>query len=145
MSILGLSDKLYILPLKDPSGIGLIEIPKSYGQQTDQGIVKYRGPDTTDDIQVGDHVLFAPQEGTEVVLEGEGALVILREHMVDCILLDSPDSRLMASGQIKKLVERVIAEVCRTLDTTDEKVIAVQLGDRIKDQIDSRFADELYF
>lgn len=67
-----------------------LEVPDDAKERSDQGIVKYVGP-AVKDVKIGDHVLFGGYTGTTVLMEDEGAMVILREDFVIAIL-DSPDT-----------------------------------------------------
>ena len=79
MTLVMVRDKLAVIPLKDPDMIGSLYIPEKAKQRTDQGIVKYRGPDCKH-IRVGHHVVFANYTGTKVSVEDEGVLYIMREQ-----------------------------------------------------------------
>lgn len=73
-------------PDKSPGGIW---IPEQAKDRSDQGIVKYIGPEVKD-IKIGDYVLFSGYTGTLVILEGEGRLIIMPEYFVICKIVENP-------------------------------------------------------
>ena len=80
-------DKVAIDPIFDSdfSPSGLLIIPEEAKDRCDQGIVKYLGPDVKH-LKVGDYVLFSGYTGTNIRLEGEGVLIIMREDWVEAIV-----------------------------------------------------------
>lgn len=56
-------DKVALIPIQDPEHVGRIIIPDMAKQRTDQGIVKYIGPEC-DDFQPGQYVIFNGYSGT---------------------------------------------------------------------------------
>lgn len=145
MSIIPLRDLLYIIPIRDPmlDQMRLIQRPRPFEKKLNQGVVKYRGPLTSGEVKVGDHVLFSPHEGDEIVLEGEGPLVLLRERSVDLILLDSQENHLFTPAQIKMMVERSVTEMIR-LDPEQAESLN-RLASRLIEHLASRFHEETYF
>lgn len=77
--------KVAIIPLQDPDQVGSIIIPEVAKERSDQGVVKYVGPDV-EHINIGDHVFFSGYDGTQVAIEGEGVLIFLEEKSVQCII-----------------------------------------------------------
>lgn len=79
-------DKVAVIPLHDPdktaSGLYIPEVAK---ERSDQGIVKYVGPDVKD-VQIGDHVFFSGYDGTQVAIEGEGIMIFLVEKSIQAII-----------------------------------------------------------
>lgn len=73
-------------PEKTKSGLYIPDIAK---ERSDQGVVKYIGPEVKD-IQIGDYVVFSGWTGTVLHIEGEGGLIILPEDQIECKL--HPDS-----------------------------------------------------
>lgn len=78
--------KVAVRPLADPdrtsSGLYIPEVAK---ERSDQGVVKYVGPDVTN-VQIGDHVFFSGYDGTQVAIEGEGVLIFLEEKSIQCVI-----------------------------------------------------------
>lgn len=58
--------------------------PDSTKERCDQGIVKYKGKDVSEDIQLGDHVFFSGYVGTLMELEDEGRLIFMPQDFVQC-------------------------------------------------------------
>jgi co-chaperonin GroES (HSP10) len=141
-------DLLYILPIEDPSLIGKIIIPDSVKKTADQGIVKYRGPDTSGRIRVGDHVLYSAWSGDELDgkvlnIEGEGKLVVIPEDGIDCILGDG-DNALLPIPTIMLAVKRAAAEMMahEKVDTKEAMHID-KIVQRLCSNLEKRFNDEL--
>lgn len=58
--------------------------PSSTKERCDQGIVKYKGKDVSEDIQIGDHVFFSGYVGTLMELEDEGRMIFLPQDFIQC-------------------------------------------------------------
>lgn len=86
-------EKLAIEPVDNPEKIGSIYIPDQSQGRAKQGIVKYKGADT-DEFEIGDYVLFSPYNGTLVILEDEGRVIIVHKDFVTC-KIDPPDDLKM--------------------------------------------------
>jgi co-chaperonin GroES (HSP10) len=56
-------DKVAIIPIRDADQIGHIIVPDVAKERTDQGIVKYVGPDCKY-VKIGDYVAFSGYSGT---------------------------------------------------------------------------------
>jgi co-chaperonin GroES (HSP10) len=82
--------KVAVVPVYDPPMIGHIIVPDIAKTRSDQGIVKYIGPDVKD-IEVGDYVLFSGYTGTLLFLEDEGRLIIMHEDFI-VAKIDPPDN-----------------------------------------------------
>jgi co-chaperonin GroES (HSP10) len=133
-----------VIPIEDSdkSPSGLLHIPKEARQRCDQGIVKYRGPETKH-IRVGDHVIFSGYAGTRITLAGEGILIILPEAEIEAIVTDSP-IRLWTDAQIKQLLSEIQGDLRMTNKTEAELVDA--LFDLIRNRLDSfDFSEGLLF
>jgi chaperonin GroES len=86
-------NKIGVDGIPDPeSTLGGLIIPDMAKKRTKQGIVKYVGPDVKE-IKIGDHVVFSGYTGTTLMLEGEGAIIIMPEDFVTC-KLESPDTEI---------------------------------------------------
>lgn len=84
-------NKVGVDGIPDPeTTLGGLWIPDQAKRRTKQGIVKYVGPDVTL-VKVGDHVVFSGYTGTTVLLEGEGAIIIMPETFITC-KLETPDT-----------------------------------------------------
>jgi chaperonin GroES len=83
-----LGDKVAVRPLRDPNKTaGGIIIPDVAKERVDQGIIKYIGPKVEDEtIAIGAHVLFSGYDGTLIVDEEEGELIILETKSLKAIL-----------------------------------------------------------
>lgn len=76
-----IKDRIAIVPLENPEMIGHIHIPDMAKTRTNQGFVKYVGPDVKA-VTVGDYVLYSGYSGTLTQLEGEGKLIIMPEEFI---------------------------------------------------------------
>lgn len=116
-----LSKRVAVVPIEDPSiSPGGLHIPDSAKQKCDQGIIKYRGPDT-DDFRVGDHVLFSPYAGTKITLADEGQLIILPIETIEAKLdtekefgLLIPFSKLRELAALSDSIESLLT-LCEAL------------------------------
>jgi chaperonin GroES len=79
-----LKDQIAISGIGDPdktkSGLYIPDVAR---ERTDQGVVRYIGPDVKD-IQVGDYVVFSGWTGTALHIEGEGLIILMPEDQVVC-------------------------------------------------------------
>lgn len=163
MPLQPLRDLLYVLPIeKDVDPNALIITPETYEvtvkyddktskqlpqytqKNVNQGIVKYRGPLTTGEIQRGAHVLFPPGEGQELVVEGEGRLVLVREKEIVALITDG-DNYLYTEHEVRRLYQRVTEDVARWLETDEEKAIALKIGKNVGERLTSQFFEEMFF
>ncbi len=89
-------DKVAIIPIRDSDKIGHIWIPDTAKERTDQGIVKYVGPDVKW-CTPGMYVTFSGYSGTLLYIAdpdrpndpGE-TVIILKEDFIFCELSDLP-------------------------------------------------------
>lgn len=89
-------DRVAIDPIHDPDRIGHIIIPDVAKNRSDQGIVKYAGPECKF-LKVGDHVLYGTHiDSFQVRIDDEGSLVVMREGAVMCVL--EPSSATVIPG-----------------------------------------------
>lgn len=86
--------KIAVKPILDPDKIGSLYVPDVAKERSDQGIVKYVGPNVKD-VKIGDHILFSGYTGTTVQFEndGDGVLIIFDERFTVCIL-NGPDTNV---------------------------------------------------
>ena len=71
-----------VVPIDDPDvSPGGIIIPDEAKDRTDQGIVKYVGPDCKY-VQPLDYVIYGAYNGQLVQIEGEGRLILLEENFI---------------------------------------------------------------
>lgn len=101
-----LRDNLYILPMKDKEMIGSLYVPDMAQQRVDQGIVMYRGPLTTGEVVVGDHVLFSGYDGTQIVVEGIGLLYVVEEMYIQLVFNDEEVRYLFTKAQVMEMVKK---------------------------------------
>lgn len=148
MPLKPLRDLLYVLPFEQSIAekSGLIHIPESVQRRANQGIVKYRGPETTGQIQVGDHVLFGAYAGDELVIEGEGQIVVLRERDVDAVFIEpeNDDGYLITLSKVKYGLAQAAAQIAHKLGESEQRMV-YEVANRLRDQLDARFFEELYY
>ena len=85
LSLLGTTVAVAAIGDPDKSKGGLY-IPDVAKERSDQGVVKYIGPDVKD-VKVGDYVLFSGWTGTAIHIEGErGLLIFLPEDEIECVV-----------------------------------------------------------
>ncbi|KKL70662.1 hypothetical protein LCGC14_2102650 [marine sediment metagenome] len=132
MPITPVRDLLYILPFEETSDIGLIAPSDAHHKEkrSTQGIVKYRGPWTTGEVKVGDHVIYPGYSGDTLVIEGEGLMDL---------------NYLLAPEQVRLAVKRAGVEIAQIEEGTKEKIMAIRIADRMVDHLTTRFLEELYF
>ena len=147
MPITPVRDLLYVLPFEETSDIGLITTSKPHHdrKRSTQGIVKYRGPWTTGEVKVGDHVIYPGYSGDTMVLEGEGLMDLIPEEAISAIWNDGEDNYLLAPEQIRLAVKRAGIEIAKLEEGTKEKIMAIRITDRVVDHLSTRFLEELYF
>ena len=142
-------DLLYVIPIHREDKIGSIIVPDIHEPLTNQGIVKYRGPKTSGEIKVGDHVLFTGYDGDEMVLEGEGLLVVVPEPFISAILLEGEDNYVLSFSQIRRAIDVAISQVALREGpdkySKHQKDVIHTIGRMLKDHMDSRFFEELFF
>ena len=170
MALEPVRDLLYIIPIEPPlssSSIiaapetwhkqikqddgSVIELPQSTRRKPTQGIVKYRGPNTTGEIRVGDHVVFRANDGDELLHPSEGRLILLHENAVLAKFIEAEDVYVFTIPQLQdlvdKAVERLRVDVGRhqiDLNISDQEKLSL-LGSKIKTLISTNYIEELYF
>lgn len=148
MPIQPVRDLLYILPLNRPERIGSIVLPDSHEPRTNQGIVKYRGPQTSGEIRVGDHVYFNGYEGDEMVFEDEGRLILLPESAIDAIDRGTPrvDNLTMTIAEFKIKLDRAIENLSlRFVGNEQAQDLLNELSFRIPEELNGVIAQEMHF
>lgn len=103
-----LDDKVAIRPLSDPDKIGSIWVPDTAKRKQDQGIIIYRGPNT-ENLLIGDHVLYPAYSGTKIVVGGEGTYVIMPEDEVVAVLGEG--HRVYTQDEIESFLDRAYVQV----------------------------------
>ena len=109
-----LDDRVAVLPMKDPGHKGLIVIPDNVREdrRTDQGIVYARGP-KTEDLKVGDHVLFSGYTGTKVTVDEVGVLYVMKESDVIARVEDEEPDAIMTRSMVRRLLETAVTHAAR--------------------------------
>lgn len=78
--------KIAVRYIRDKDKVGSIYIPESSKLRSDQGIVKYVGPEQ-DIIKVGDYVVFSAWNGSSAHISEEHGLIFLEdEDAIECVL-----------------------------------------------------------
>lgn len=134
MSVIPVRNLIYVIPLEDRAQVTAhIYAPEQAKQRLDQGIVKYRGPDTKD-VRVGDHVFFSGYSGTRVSIEGEGTLVVMEEEFVEAIINDEEPLQFFSQTDILKFIDRAIdtETLRRGADVEKLKDIQSRIHDYVK-------------
>lgn len=145
MAIQAVRDLLYVIPFEPaPKSIIIEHSPAHRWRSENQGIVKYRGPLTTGEILVGDHVLFPIHEGHEILLEGEGKLVAIREIQIAALLNDDEAKWLITIDKVKLLLGKAAAQARQTFSENDQHMVD-RIISRVQEQVDSEFLRELQF
>ena len=145
MGLKPLRDLLYLIPIDTPpvSQSGLIFIPHSAQQNCYQGIVKYRGPLTTGEVRVGDHVFLSKWAGDEILVEGEGRLIVLKEEHVEAIHDGKEDVYLLSIEQIQHAITVAAAEEAGRAKP-EHKQVVLDTAKHIKEVIGDHFQRSLY-
>lgn len=99
-----LRDLVACIPIEDPDRTEAgLWVPEKAKQMTDQGIVKYTGPDVRE-VQRGDHVLFGGYGGDKLSLEDEGVLVIIPEDALTAVIPESTE-RIITETEALRFLE----------------------------------------
>lgn len=147
MPLKPLFDRLYILPLKPSEKRGSFYTSPTHEARPTQGIVKYRGPKTSGEIKVGDHVFFSGYDGTVMVVEGEGELLVMDEEYIQAIDGGKEEGDwLFTIEDVKtKVIDKAVILTATFAETQEEKEMVVKLGEKMKEQLDGDFCERLYF
>jgi len=133
--ILPIKDRVAISPIydSDVSASGNIIIPNEAKERCDQGIVKYIGPDVSENIAIGDHVSFSGYTGTTVRIgsghgdyENDEILIIVPEPFIVMKILGvvtSLPGLYFKSGDEQQIdcVARITYKITKLLNITDER------------------------
>lgn len=87
-------NKVGIIPISDPEKVGHIYIPDMAKERTDQGVVKYCGPECKY-VEPGDYVIFSGWSGSAFKIEDPQTgvverLIILPEDYITAVMEDDP-------------------------------------------------------
>lgn len=77
-------NKVFVIAIGDPERIGSLYVPDTAKERSDQGIVRYVGPDCKF-VKPGDYVVFSGWTGTSIHIEN-GIGIILPEDQLECIV-----------------------------------------------------------
>ncbi len=124
-------------PFDKPSKIGSIHVPdqEQRRHRTNNGIVVSLGPLCSDDLSIGDHVLFNGYSGDKVTVENGIFFLVPESHVIGKVL-DSK-VKLMDSETVKRLISERLGEDLMKLDP--------QFGvNKVVRNILSQFSDSLY-
>lgn len=139
-------DLLYILPLVDREKIGSIYVPQANLQRPDQGIVKYRGPKTSGEIKVGTHVIFSGYDGTEIVTEDDGTLLIMPESFIVGVHENDHPAYLFTKEQLDALIDKAYGDtLVRGEQHRITKLTAHYFKEKLRSLIHDHFFSELYY
>lgn len=151
MPITPVRNLLYIIPLDRPEKVGSIHLPDSHEPRTNQGIVKYRGPDTDPErsgVHVGDHVYFSGYAGEEMVFEDEGRLILLQEHLVFAVDRGDPDpdNMIFSVANFKIKLDRAAENLIRRYNRNERAQAYInELKERMMEELDNVLAQEMHF
>jgi co-chaperonin GroES (HSP10) len=137
----------YVVEFKKEDGT-IIELPQTTRRRPNQGIIKYRGPLTTDELVVGDHVLFSPFDGDEIIQTGEGRFIVIPEGDILARYDEGESGYMLTLSQVKERVQRSAERVAVSLGReykSDEARRFLEHVSRLKEELDASFVEELYF
>lgn len=96
LSLIG--NRVAIIPIRDPDKIGLLYVPDIAKERTDQGIVKYIGPECKY-VKIGDYVAFSGYSGTLFTIQDPERpneivedVIIIDETFINARMDDLEDS-----------------------------------------------------
>ena len=128
------------IPIEDPDKTpGGLWVPEKAKQQTDQGIVKYTGPDVQQ-VRRGDHVLFGGYGGDKLALEDEGVLVIIPEDALTAVIPESTE-RIVTETEILRMLEKTEAELSTEGHGLDVDVVEA-VCERVRHHVENFFYEE---
>lgn len=145
MGLIPQRDLLYIIPIDNEpvSSTGLIIIPEAYQLACKQGVVMYRGPKTSGEIQVGAHVFFNQWMGDEILIEGEGRFIVMKEDDIEAVLDGKESLYLLSIDQVKHAIQVAAAEEAGKVKE-EEKSVVLRTAEHIKEVIGNHFQRSLY-
>lgn len=127
-------DQIAIVPIENPDMIGSLYIPDIAKDRLNQGLVKYRGPETSW-LKIGDYVLFSGYTGTLTHIEGEGKLIIMPERFVIAVLPEPKNvmvpglffrDRVNTQANTEEL-QQILSDVLGDIDPDLAKTLADKL------------------
>lgn len=137
-----LRNLLYIIPIRDREKIGSIYIPETAQQRPDQGIVKYRGPQTSGEIKRGDHVIFSGyDDSSQIVTEDDGLLYVIPEDFIVGVHENAVASYVFTKEQLAAFFDIVEA---RTIMHHNNNRVATDAAAYMKEQLHSIVGDNLF-
>lgn len=142
--IIPVRDLVYIIPFEAPRKSVIIDTSVRDWEKPTQGIVKYRGPLTTGEIRVGDHVVFASTDGFASTIEGEGELIVMREFQIQAKMNDEPANYIVSLEKVNRLILSAGREVAGLIPISDQPLLH-QLIERVQAQIPDILMKDLYF
>lgn len=143
--IIPVRDNIYILPIEEIEQVGSIVVPEAAKKRPTEGIVKYRGPLTSGEIKVGDHVIFSGYDGDKLILNDEGPLVVMQERFIKAVWTEG-ESYLFTPEQIKVIIMKAAGETASRFGEDERKQrLVLATAHRMCDQLDSHFYAELHF
>jgi hypothetical protein len=120
MSFRVTGSKLAIIPIEDSPKIGLIHVPETSRQRTDQGIVAYIGPDCRD-FAPGQYVIFSGHSGTIVYIQNPEKpeqpaekLILMDEKFVFGEIIDFEDTTVPGL-YFKSKGHKTISDIAREI------------------------------
>lgn len=120
--------KLAIHPIEDPSQTpsGLIHIPDSAKQRTDQGIIIAIGSEVTESLSIGDHVFFNSYSGDKIVLEDDNTIIyVIPETHIIGVYNDSGVS-LFDSATLVRLIQERSGELVLKCGNDRQAIVATE-------------------
>lgn len=137
MAIIPLFNRLYIIPIEDPNKRknSILYVPEEARQKVDHGIVKYRGPGTSKEIKVGDHVLFGAYNGTKLSVSDEGILIVIEEDSIEAIWNRKEAPKLFTEAKLLQWITDVSnkAVVLNIVDASTANIFEEWLKDLVND------------
>lgn len=138
-------DLVYVIPLRNEK-IGSIHRPDTHIPRVNQGIVKYIGPACVGRLVKGDHVYFSGYDGDEMVMEGEGTLIVLHEEDIMAVDQgDEPDDWTFTLKDVEAIIDKATVRVLERVEEREYQNTVRIVSQRIKEELDAQFFKELYF
>ena len=104
-----LRNAVCVIPIHEEKVRGLW-IPDLYRQRVDHGIVKAKGPQVSDEIQIGDHIVFSGYTGTKISHENEGEYIFVPEPWIEAIITEDPPIKLISTHNAKRIISNGIED-----------------------------------
>lgn len=144
MALKPVRDLVYCIPIDDPdrSRHGELYVPEKAKQRRDQGIVKYTGPEVQT-VQRGDHVLFSGYDGSELNMEDEGKLLIVRESTIAAIVPESTH-RLVTEEEMITFLGDVKGELLTQIDMGGRSELTREAVELVCERLEAKVEDYFY-